>query len=936
MKTWRISLFLVFAALQTGVLQAGVPAPVGVWEFNAPDPNVATVGADLELVGDCAITAGIDGGDGAVIIGEGSYYRCTHGISANGGGGNVNEWTLLIDFSYPTASLDDLPNGYNDLLQCDPTFTQNAAWTIKGNPSDTPGSVGIGAVGYSDAYGYVTQPETWYRMVVPIDNDALFDLYMDGVKIFAGNPQAVDSPRFSLQVTSPDDVVLLFASNDGDDAPIRVSTVALWDQPLTYQFCRALKGPGDTLDPINLPPIVDAGVDQNLQWTGSSLVVNLDGTVTDDGSYSVSWTKVSGPDDIVIDTPDAEDTTATISAPGRYVLQLTATDPEFVESDTMSVTVINADGLLVYWDFEETWNGTTVTDQSGLGNDGTVVDRTVGTSTYIPGLNGQSLELDNYGEGGRTKTQADFISLGLTLPDSGTILMWFKPYHYYNYNVIFDNSVDPDDWECWIYEDSRLHTRIDADSYAGTNLSVLSPGDPNQGAGSWWHVASTWERSGGSVEVKLYINGVLMDTGNGPWVNPGTTFFLGGGNNGNYGGEGAYDDVMIFNRALSEQEILGIVYPGNTPPIVNAGEDREEWLDIGGQVSFMLDGAVSDDGNPVGQLDVLWTKVSGPDNIVIDTPDSEDTQVTFTAPGTYELQLEGDDTQFVTTDNVIVKVYPYGYTGLIVHWPCETTDPNTGLTDVSGNSNDGVYVDGAVGDAAMVPGKPGRALDLINGDFAADGDYVSLDLTLPDAGTIALWYNVAPLYNSQTILDNSSDLDDWECWINSDGLLVFRLEYRGQVDADLTAIAPDSDPVGKWFHVATTWNKTSDITVDVKLFINGALQSRADNGPWIAPGDYVYLAGGNPDNDFGDGVWDDVRIYERALSPQEIEILASMSDYDDDMDVDIADFQVLASYWLSGAPGCDATPPFDYNMDCDVTLEDFAEFSKYYLLNAQP
>ncbi len=935
-KTWKISLFVVSMAISAGVLQAGVPAPVGVWDFNGPDPNVATVGANLELVGTCAITAGIDGGDGAIIIGEGSYFRCTHGISANGGGSNVNEWTLLIDFSYPTASLDDLPEGYSDMLQCDPTFTQNAAWTIKGNASGAAGSVGIGAVGYSDAYGYVTQPETWYRMVVPIDNGVLFDLYMDGIMIFAGNPQAVDSPRFSLQVTSPEDVVLLFASDDGDDAPIRVSKVALWDQPLAHQFCCALKGPGDTLDPANLPPLVDAGSDQDTQWTGSDVTVTLDGTVTDEGGYMVFWEKVSGPGNVVFTNPGAEDTTAAIDAPGKYVLRFTAMDAEFSQSDTTSVMVVNADGLLVYWDFEDAWNGTTVTDQSGLNNDGTVVDRSFGTSTYIPGVNGQSLELDNYTTGG-TKTAGDFISLPLVMPDSGTVLVWFKPYHYYNYNAIFDNSCNLDDWECWIYSDSRLRTRIEADSYVTVTMSDLAdPADPNQGAGSWWHVASVWERNGSSVEIKLYINGDFIGADTGVWVDPGDTFYLGGGNEGNFCGEGAYDDLMIYNRALSQAEILNILYPGNTPPMVNAGENREEWLDAGGQVTFLLDGSATDDGNPSGQFDVLWTKLSGPDNISFNTPDAEDTLVTITAPGTYELQLQGDDTQFVRTDTVRVKVYPYGYTGLVVHWPCEVTDPNTGLTDISGNNHHGVYVDGVIGDAAMVPGKPGRALDLINGDFLTDGDYVSLDMTLPDAGTIALWYNVAPLYNAQTLFDNSGDYyNDWRCLINADGMLDFRVEYRGQLYADLVALADDGDPVGDWFHVAMTWDKKTDITVDVNLYVNGQLIGETNDGPWIAPTASFYLGGGSGGNDFGDGIWDDVRIYERALSPEEIEILASMSDHDDDMDVDIADLQVLASYWLSGAPGCDATPPFDYNMDCTVTLEDFAEFSQYYLLSVQ-
>ena len=81
-------------------MRAGVPAPKGAWEFNAPDPLNATTGAPLELAGTAQASAGASAEDGAMTIGEGSYFGCQHGINPNGGGPEVNECTLLIDFSY--------------------------------------------------------------------------------------------------------------------------------------------------------------------------------------------------------------------------------------------------------------------------------------------------------------------------------------------------------------------------------------------------------------------------------------------------------------------------------------------------------------------------------------------------------------------------------------------------------------------------------------------------------------------------------------------------------------------------------------------------------------------------------------------------------------------------------------------------------------------
>jgi len=220
----RLSFWFLIVTLTLQV-QASVPEPKGVWEFNAPNQNSATVGIPLEIVGSALNVTGISAEDGAMTIGEGSYFICTHGIAPNGDGAKVNEWTLLIDFSYPPSSLSDPPSGYNDLFQTDPTNASDADWTI-----NSSGAIGIGAVGYSGASGFTTKANTWYRMVVVVDNGVRHDIYVDGVEIFKGNQQGIDG-RFSLA-----DTLLLFAAGnnqDGDDAPINVSTVAIWDIPLT-------------------------------------------------------------------------------------------------------------------------------------------------------------------------------------------------------------------------------------------------------------------------------------------------------------------------------------------------------------------------------------------------------------------------------------------------------------------------------------------------------------------------------------------------------------------------------------------------------------------------------------------------------------------------------------------------------------------------------
>jgi hypothetical protein len=260
----RLAFLLVTVALALEA-QAAMPVPKSMWEFNRPDPNAATIGVPLQLVGSAEVVAGINAAAGAIQIGQGSYYVCTHGIAPNGGGTKVNEWTLLIDFSYPPSSRSDPPSGYNDLFQTNPTNVDDSDWTI-----NSSGAIGIGAVGYTSAQGYTTVGDTWYRMVVVVDNGTRHDVYIDGVEILKGTQQGVDG-RFSLAST-----LLLFCagnSQDGDDAPINVSTVAMWDTPLSAEEVAALGGAGDKLfietrasHPAPADGLADVAVTTDLAW----------------------------------------------------------------------------------------------------------------------------------------------------------------------------------------------------------------------------------------------------------------------------------------------------------------------------------------------------------------------------------------------------------------------------------------------------------------------------------------------------------------------------------------------------------------------------------------------------------------------------------------------------------------------------------------------
>ena len=89
--------------------------------------------------------------------------------------------------------------------------------------------------------------------------------------------------------------------------------------------------------PVNQQPTVNAGSDQTI--TLPTRLVNLDGTVTDDGlpnppaTMTTTWKAVSDPGTVIFGSETATNTTATFSAAGTYVLRLTASDSALQASD---------------------------------------------------------------------------------------------------------------------------------------------------------------------------------------------------------------------------------------------------------------------------------------------------------------------------------------------------------------------------------------------------------------------------------------------------------------------------------------------------------------------------------------------------------------------------------------------------------------------------
>ena len=198
-------------------------------------------------------------------------------------------------------------------------------------------------------------------------------------------------------------------------------------------------------------------------------------------------------------------------------------------------------GLVGYWNFDVHAGGTNVVDLSGFGNDGamTLMDP---LTDWVDGKVGSgALDFDG---------SDDYVDMG-SQPNlrfnngNFTIAGWVKPDVITGTNTLTANYVDTNKGYFFGIYNSKLGYYSNAWKSANTTLST----------GIWYHIAIIIDSSGNYI---MYLNGV--SDGSGASTLPATgeeTFKIGAyGLNGGLGRfNGQIDEVRVYNRALSAEEI---------------------------------------------------------------------------------------------------------------------------------------------------------------------------------------------------------------------------------------------------------------------------------------------------------------------------------------------------------------------------------------------
>jgi hypothetical protein len=521
------------------------------------------------------------------------------------------------------------------------------------------------------------------------------------------------------------------------------------------------------------------------------------------------WTSDFTPPTTPYDCPNESSSESSTSE--GFSESSSSTSEGYSESSSSS----SVDGsLIARYNFEE-GTGSTVSDAVG-NNDGT----TSGGFAWVEGKCGNYAGsfngTDSFVE---INDSNDFTNTGFSMS------AWIKPNDIsVNYQSVFSHYSDGTGADqSWLFvvrgpEDTVSFTVYDSsENFIGRTAPTSS-----LTLGEWSHIAATWDGTNSSGGIKVYVDGVQVDDTNlefgsfGGINNSAEQVRVGAArNNGSnaYFFDGSIDDVRYYNKELSVSEINEV--KNNCPDLVSSSS------------SIDSSSSSSSEGN---------------------------SESSSSSEG-----ISSESSSSSPEDNILAKY---------------TFEEGSGATleDTSGNNRDGT-VSGMTWEA----GRCGTYSGSFNGtsDNVSITDSDVLGLVNTSRATITAWVKRDSTGNKDHIFNKYNGLvgeysfalslrddDVFEAVFYDNGGVTDRVGQR--------SIATINS--GQWYHLAATLSGTT-----VKLYIDGSLASSTS----INNGSFVSIDGSSEPVRVGvirnssewlyfDGSIDDLRVYDRDLSEQEI------------------------------------------------------------------
>lgn len=217
--------------------------------------------------------------------------------------------------------------------------------------------------------------------------------------------------------------------------------------------------------------------------------------------------------------------------------------------------------------------------------------------------------------------------------------------------------------------------------------------------------------------------------------------------------------------------------------------------------------------------------------------------------------------------------------GLVGYWKMDESswDGTSGeVVDYSGNGNHGTAdCEGTCDIPTTSSGKFNRS-----GDFDSTMDYVEVGnpSTLQTTnGTVSIWVNPNSVGYKDGIISKAND----GTWGSTNWVLTFDQSnnisfYYGQTNTNSVSTGVNTIVNNKWYHVTATWELVESSQTKVNIYLDGQLKQSRQSSNLIGTSSNVFI--GSWGNSIAwdqrmNGKIDEARIYNRALTPQEVQAL---------------------------------------------------------------
>ena len=668
---------------------------------------------------------------------------------------------------------------------------------------------------------------------------------------------------------------------------------------------------------------IESSFDGGTTWTaGSSLLIPTNAT-----SFLV---RIPIIDDVEAESPES------FLVVGSWTSQ-TITEQVTIYSDESLPFDIDTD-LVAYWSFDDPQNP--VDDSAVFG---TVADNGTLIGNASVDVNG-TLILDGTGDRLNVPSSVDINS---ALVPARTIALTFEPSDVLRRQILFEEGGITRGLNIYIENGQVVvggWNRSAAQSnWQGTWLSAPIVSDQQ------YSVALVLD-GGGSVSPDAligYLNGIEFDRGEGSqlWTHSDPNGIGGPNREVRFGSEpetdktnthflGAIDEVRVYNRALSAQDVS--ILAGVTPPdpvqitlsdsAATEGDDLvfEGLLSEPNSSAIVLDlslNGVTASGADFGSLSAIGATLLGTEltiapqttafQIILDTIDDAEPESAETLTLSAQV-LSGPADPVASATGLINDNEPADtITGLVAHWTFDTPGPNVPdeapfgstldvgsfVSDATVNANGELELDGTV-------------------DKVVVGNSADINTQIFQERTVSLFFTADDVMRRQVLFEEGAATRGLSIYVE-DGDVVVGAWNRGVFESNWQGswihapILP-----GQRYHVALVLDGDETIQPDaLKAYLDGVQVGSLEGSQLWSHADPIGIGGvnggarfesvpfTNPENTAFGGKLDDVRVYNRALTPVQVGSLSGGSNGSDPVTATISDAVVteggIASFTLT-------------------------------------